>query len=221
MSEELTVPELSRILGGAKSESQRFTSPPAPEAPCDEHLDSDDSPSSGESLHAPGVLSGQVGPLCAKKRLAWHSALSVRDEHKFMELLSRPYGDHSSDTEDGTMDQQVFSCSLEHFDQDGVCYVITYKEAAHETQWAHYAVSQWEMEEASQLRHLQPIYSSKEVETFVNMLVDGMDDQVTNDLDYLNAHRESELAMLKDHDKDLNTLEEHVFHTGAPKLLSL
>ncbi|KAG2364754.1 hypothetical protein BDR07DRAFT_1374755 [Suillus spraguei] len=116
------------------------------------------------------------------------SALSVRDEHKFTGLLSRPYSDHSSDTKD-----------------NGVHYMITYKEAAHETQW--------EMEEASQLRHLcQYIHvkekellnvKAEEVKTFVNMLVDHMDDQVTNDLD-----------------KDLDTLEEHVFRTSALKLLS-
>ncbi|KAG1873343.1 hypothetical protein C8R48DRAFT_769783 [Suillus tomentosus] len=201
------------------------------------NLDSDGSASSEESLQAPAVLSGQVGPLRAQKRLTRptygpyrRSALSVKDERKFMKLLSRPYCGNSSDTEDGTMDQQVFSRGLERFDQDGVRYVIAYKEAARETQRARFAVSQWEMEEASQLRRLRQYIHARErellhakteeVESFMNMLVDRDDNQVTADLDYLVTSRESERIALDDLDKDLDTLTDHAFRTGIPKLLS-
>ncbi|KAG1895944.1 uncharacterized protein F5891DRAFT_983803 [Suillus fuscotomentosus] len=183
------------------------------------NLDSDGSAPSEESLQAPAVLSGQA-----------ECALSVKDERKFMKLLSRPYCGNSSDTKDGTMDQQVFSRGLEHFDQDGVHYVIAYKEAAHETQRAHFAVSQWEMEEASQLRHLRQYIHARErellhakteeVESFMNMLVDRDDNQVTADLDYLVTSRESERITLDDLDKDLDTLTDHAFRTGILKLLS-
>ncbi|KAG1899832.1 uncharacterized protein F5891DRAFT_980781 [Suillus fuscotomentosus] len=201
------------------------------------NLDSDGSASSEESLQAPAVLSGQVGPLRAQKRLTRptygpyrRSALSVKDERKFTKLLSRPYCGNSSDTEDGTMDQQVFSRGLERFDQDGVRYVIAYKEAARETQRARFAVSQWEMEEASQLRRLRQYIHARErellhakteeVESFMNMLVDRDDNQVTADLDYLVTSRESERIALDDLDKDLDTLTDHAFRTGIPKLLS-
>ncbi|KAG1848436.1 hypothetical protein F4604DRAFT_1687716 [Suillus subluteus] len=209
-----------------------------PSSPSKYHnLDSDESASSEESLHAPGVLSGHIGPLHVQKRLAWpaygpyrRTALSIKDERKFMMLLSRPYCGNSSDTEDGTMDQQVFSRGLERFDQDGVRYVIAYKEAAHETQRACFAVSQWEMEEASQLRRLRQYIHAKErellnvkteeVESFVNMLVDRDDNQAAADLDYLVTSHESERIVLDNLDKDLDTLADHVYRTGIPKLLS-
>ncbi|KAG1875794.1 hypothetical protein F4604DRAFT_1924860 [Suillus subluteus] len=217
-----TTPRNSKFLDGHKGTpvstspyNQRTTPPPRspsifddpprsssplssnyPSSPSKYHnLDSDESASSEESLHAPGVLSGHIGPLRAQKRLARpaygpyrRTALSIKDERKFMTLLSRPYCGNSSDTKDGTMDQQVFSRGLEHFDQDGERELLNVK--------------------------------TEEVESFVNMLVDRDDNQAAADLDYLVTSHESERIVLDNLDKDLDTLVDHVYHTGIPKLLS-
>ncbi|KAG1888128.1 hypothetical protein F4604DRAFT_1674542 [Suillus subluteus] len=116
------------------------------------------------------------------------------------------------------------------FDQDGVRYVITYKEAAHETQWAHFAVSEWEIEEAARLRHLRQYIHAKEkellnvkaeeVEMFVNMLVDRDDNQVTTDLNHLVTCHSSDCAALTELDNDLDTITDHAFCTGIPNILS-
>ncbi|KAG1855605.1 hypothetical protein F4604DRAFT_1685703 [Suillus subluteus] len=157
------------------------------------------------------------------------TGLSVRDERKFAKLLSKPYCGNSSDTEDGTMDQQVFSHGLERFDQDGVRYVIAYKEAARETQQARFAVSEWEIEEATRLRCLRRYIHAKEkelfnvkaeeVEMFVNMLIDWDDNQVTTDLNHLVACCSSDRAALTKLDNDLDTIADHAFRTSIPNIL--